>query len=361
MDDIKVSVCITTHNRENSIIRCLNSAINQTMNSNSYEIIIVDDASTDSTVTVITNIIEDNPDYNIKLIRLDRNTGNASIPRNTAIKNAVGDYILFIDSDDYIKPETVLNAYSLAINNNSDIVYLKFGLGSDFGHVPKAFAANGTLPKADIIDNRMLFSLSVLKMFKLSEIRRLNLKMDPKVSIGEDMLFTVKFLFNTKIHSVLADKEYYMVVHHHSDRLTSHSVSIHDSFDNYLKILKLIDSGTYKDKEYRDRASARFIHRTLSAERGANKYYLKPGCPTSKVKEFYYEFKHLLEEGFPVDRDKYLSRQYRNEVLALRSGDLLGHRLAIDVYEMQRKYEKEIQNLKRENEKIKNQLLNSKI
>lgn len=348
MQNINVSIGITTHNREKSIIRCLNSAIEQTMNKNDYEIIIVDDASTDNTTTAIENVINNNPDYKIKLITLNSNTGNASTPRNIVIDNASGKYILFIDSDDYITQDTLLNAFSLATDNNSDIVYLKYGLGSDFGNVPKAFSSHGTLPKADIIDDRMLFSLSVLKMFKLSEIRRLNLSFDPKVTIGEDMLFTVEFLFNTKVHSVLADQEYYIMVHHHSDRLTSHSVPTHDSFSNYLRILKLIDSGSYRDKEYRDRASARFIHRTLSSGRGSSRYYLKPGCPENKVTEFYNEFKALLKQGFPVQRDKYLSQQYKNEVLALRNGDLLGHRLAIEVYEMQKKYDKAIQNLKDE-------------
>lgn len=354
----KISLCITTYNRAERVVKCIESAVNQTMDNDDYEIIIVDDASTDNTKNLVQNIKIKYPENNIKFILLDKNTGNASIPRNTAIHHAKGEYILFIDSDDYINEHTAVNAYEFAKENNSDIVYLKFGLGSDFGNVPKAFSSKGTLKNADIIDNRLLFSLSAQKLFKLSEIKRLNLKFDPEVTIGEDMLFTVEFLFNTKVHSVLADQDYYIFVHHNSDRLTSSKVNIQDSFSNYQRILKLISEGTYKNEDYRARASARFMHRTLSSGRGGNKYYLKPGCPKKSTDEFYKEFQQLLE-GFPIEWDKFLSQQYKNEIFALRTGDLLGQRLSIDVYDLKmnnKQNEKNIQTLNLKNKELQSEI-----
>lgn len=330
---MNISACVTTYNRSEKLKICLDSLIKQTMNPKNFEIIIVDDCSSDDTSELVQKMKKQYTEYNINYIRLEKNTGNASIPRNKAINEAKGEYLLFIDSDDYLTSETLKNSYTFAKKNNSDIVYLRYGLGSDFGNVPKGFIKEGTKPKADIIDNAMLYSLSVLKLFKLSEVKRLNLYFNPKITIGEDMLFTSKFLFNTEIHSILADQEYYIIVHHESDRLTKKTVPIEDSFSNYNQIMENILTGTYQDETYRRRASARFIHRTLTVGRGANKKYLEAGISDKEATLWMKHFSTLLNKYFPAENDKYLAKKFKNQVYALREGNVLATRYAIQIEE----------------------------
>lgn len=88
-----VSIVIPTYNRADTIINTINSVFNQSYQN--YEIIIVDDASSDNTEEMIVNI----EDSRIKYIKLDENSKGTK-PRNVGIQSSKGDYIAFLDSDD---------------------------------------------------------------------------------------------------------------------------------------------------------------------------------------------------------------------------------------------------------------------
>jgi teichuronic acid biosynthesis glycosyltransferase TuaG len=99
MDKPLVSIVIPTYNSENFIQETIHSVQNQSYKN--WEIIAVDDCSTDLTVAIIEQLIT--TDDRIKLWQLDTNSG-AGIARNLAIAKATGDYIAFLDSDDLWKP-----------------------------------------------------------------------------------------------------------------------------------------------------------------------------------------------------------------------------------------------------------------
>lgn len=90
----KVSVIIPMHNSSKFIIECINSVINQTYKN--LEIILIDDKSTDDTLKKVSSI----KDKRIKLIKLKYNSG-AAVTRNKGIEESTGDYIAFLDSDDF--------------------------------------------------------------------------------------------------------------------------------------------------------------------------------------------------------------------------------------------------------------------
>ena len=90
---VKVSVIIPTYNRANLVEKAIKSVLNQTYQD--FEIIVVDDASTDNTEEVIKNF----SNKRIKYIKCKKNKGD-SFARNTGIKIAKGEYIAFLDSDD---------------------------------------------------------------------------------------------------------------------------------------------------------------------------------------------------------------------------------------------------------------------
>jgi len=93
----KISTIIPTYNRQDFIVSSIESVLTQTYQS--YEIIVVDDGSTDNTLEVL-NQFQDK----IKVIQKD-NGGNASAARNVGIKHASGDYIAYLDSDDTWYPD----------------------------------------------------------------------------------------------------------------------------------------------------------------------------------------------------------------------------------------------------------------
>lgn len=95
-----VSVVIPVYNREDTIIRCIDSALSQTYNE--IEVIVVDDNSSDATVDEIESTYSDR----IELLRHDENRGG-SAARNTGIDASKGEYIAFLDSDDVWKPTKI--------------------------------------------------------------------------------------------------------------------------------------------------------------------------------------------------------------------------------------------------------------
>ena len=116
-----ISVIIIAYNVENYIRKCLDSVVNQTYTN--LEIIIVDDASTDKTDDICREYQK--TDKRIKYIRHRTNRGQA-IARNTGLDNATGDYIGFIDSDDYVLPDYYEILYNNLKTTNADISICNF-------------------------------------------------------------------------------------------------------------------------------------------------------------------------------------------------------------------------------------------
>ncbi len=114
---MKVSVIITTHNTEKYLLKCIDSVINQTLSD--IEIIIADDASTDSTPQIATKLASQHD--NILFLPLSSSLGPGGA-RNKALQQASGEYISFIDSDDWIDLNYLEVMYNKAKQSNADIV-----------------------------------------------------------------------------------------------------------------------------------------------------------------------------------------------------------------------------------------------
>lgn len=97
----RVSVIVPVYNTEKYVEKCLSSIANQTMKD--LEIIVVNDGSTDNSEKIIKKYKEEHPEVNIQYLK--KENGGLSDARNFALPYATGDYISFIDSDDYIDKE----------------------------------------------------------------------------------------------------------------------------------------------------------------------------------------------------------------------------------------------------------------
>lgn len=113
---IKVSIIVAAYNIEKYIYKCIDSIRKQTFKD--IEIIIVNDGSTDSTLNIIRNLAL--KDSRIRII--DKKNEGLIEARKSGLDVANGEYILFVDGDDWLELDALEKLYNNAINNNSDIV-----------------------------------------------------------------------------------------------------------------------------------------------------------------------------------------------------------------------------------------------
>lgn len=117
----KISIVVPIYNSGKFLKKCIDSLVNQTFKD--IEILLINDGSTDNSQEIIDEYVEKYPDMCKSFMR--ENSGQA-VSRNFGINNSSGDYIFFVDSDDYLEYNTCEIAYNYAIKNGLDIVCFNF-------------------------------------------------------------------------------------------------------------------------------------------------------------------------------------------------------------------------------------------
>lgn len=118
---VKISVIVPVYNTEKYIEKCLLSLINQTFTG--MEIIVVNDGSPDGSKKIILQLQEEYPD---RIIYLEKENGGLSDARNFGMNYAKGDYITFVDSDDYIDEDAYERMYHASENGTRNIIECDF-------------------------------------------------------------------------------------------------------------------------------------------------------------------------------------------------------------------------------------------
>ena len=127
----KISIIICVFNAENFIERSIQSVINQTYKN--IELIIINDGSTDSTLKIIEKINVENIDFKLK------NTINQgiSIARNEGLELVQGEFVVFLDADDFLEPTMLEQCVKKIINDHSDIVVCKYNMINKYDKIIK--------------------------------------------------------------------------------------------------------------------------------------------------------------------------------------------------------------------------------
>ncbi len=144
MKENKVNIVVPVYNKQKQIKRCLNSLINQTYKS--LEIIVIDDGSTDKSYEICKKY--ENKDRRIKVIK--KINEGVDIARHTGIKHCTGDYVTFVDSDDYLSKDAVELLVKALEKENADIV---------FGNMERVIGKLGLIKKKkqkDIYQNKII-------------------------------------------------------------------------------------------------------------------------------------------------------------------------------------------------------------
>lgn len=191
----KISVIIPIYNVEKYLEKCLKSVVKQTLKD--IEIICINDGSTDKSLEILKNFAQN--DNRIKIIN-QKNSG-PSIARNKGIKCAQGEYVSFIDSDDYIDLDFLEKLYNSAKKYDADIAvggikrirkykwkyHLKINTSEVTENIDRKFLI------CDVPDKCYVWN----KIYKLSELNKNNLMFEENVYF-EDRCFTAQALVYLK-------------------------------------------------------------------------------------------------------------------------------------------------------------------
>ncbi|MFA6939912.1 MAG: glycosyltransferase [Clostridiaceae bacterium] len=201
-----VSIVIPIYNVERYINKCIDTIINQTYSN--LEIILIDDGSTDDSGRICEEYSL--KDKRIKVIH-KKNSGVSSA-RNDGIKAATGDYIYFIDSDDFVELDLIKTAVLSAVENNSDVVvwgYTKVYVDKNdcflksIIYVPDRIccSVDKISSLSSKINDELLGILGYVwnKLYRLEIIKRNHILFEENTSLYEDILFNVLVLTNIKI------------------------------------------------------------------------------------------------------------------------------------------------------------------
>lgn len=192
---IKVSIIIPFFNGEKYLEECVNSITAQTLEE--LEVILVDDGSTDNSAAVAEKLIS--KDSRIKLIRQE-NKG-VSTARNVAMKEALGEYFMFVDADDRLKVDACEVLYNAITETQSDIVsgtYDAFNeerftyVPDNTGKKPKIYNREDIKKLSLNMGNNLFFQFVWRRLFSAKLIKENKIEYHPDIAIGEDTLFCLE-------------------------------------------------------------------------------------------------------------------------------------------------------------------------
>lgn len=204
-ESILISIVVPAYNAEKTIIKCLDSILVQTYHL--IEIIVVNDGSIDNTKGCIKDFIK--KDARVKLI--DKTNGGVSSARNHGVANCYGEYIVFVDSDDWIEPGHI-EAFYKEIIKNRDVDLVCQDL---YDSRVKRLRLHGYFTSINIIDAIFELERTDLigylhnKCFRMSILKNEKILFPEKISMSEDLIFNIEYLLCVKSITLIASCFYH--------------------------------------------------------------------------------------------------------------------------------------------------------
>ena len=180
-----VSIIIACYNSEKYLSETINSVLNQTYKN--WELLLVDDCSTDNTISVIEPFQK--KDTRIKLFRQRQNSG-AAVTRNKAIKEAKGRFIAFLDSDDLWLPQKLEKQIGFMLKNGYSLTHTAYEIIENNGK-----ATNKTIRSKPVLTyNNMLFSNKIGCLTAIYDRGKLGKVYMPQIRKRQDYGLWLKIL-----------------------------------------------------------------------------------------------------------------------------------------------------------------------
>lgn len=208
----KISIIMPAYNCEKTIVKAIDSVIQQTYQN--WELIIINDGSSDGTDKIVKKYEKDS-----RIVCISKKNEGVSIARNIGINKATGKYLMFIDSDDTyheLMLEKMINHCS-----NVELVCCSYDMiTDDADYIKGPNLKNQLIGETQELDKAINYlhhnkSLKMLwnKMFNLSIVKENKLMMDYEFDYGEDYLFVIDYLSKIDHIAIIEDHLYHYFVH----------------------------------------------------------------------------------------------------------------------------------------------------
>ncbi|MEB8124260.1 glycosyltransferase family 2 protein [Staphylococcus succinus] len=205
-----LSIIVPVYNKELFLDACIESINKLEINKAKIEAIFVDDCSRDNSLEIIEAYVN-KYDF-IKMIKLEENTGSPSEPRNMGIREAKGQYITFLDADDWLDPIGLPTLLDQAIENNSDVAF-----GQSIKHTDNTISKLGRFTSYKVANNLIPYEINKIfravgppgKMIKRDIIVNNNIEFK-QLKFGEDKLFFINAIAKCKSASMNSTPIYHV-------------------------------------------------------------------------------------------------------------------------------------------------------
>ena len=230
----KFSIIIPVYNAEKNIIRCVNSVLNQTYKN--FEIILINDGSNDNSEKIIKEIQEENNDIIKYYYKENKGVSNT---RNYGLNIATGEYIIFVDADDFLEINS-LEKINRQIEDNDILIYNWKEISEK-----DSIMINMKETQCDSFEKFITEDFNELwryvnpvwnKAIKKEIIK--SIEFNEKMSLGEDLLFNIQVMYNSKKIKVLNEFLYNYTVS--EDGLSLKKRELRDYKNNLFCIVKTL-------------------------------------------------------------------------------------------------------------------------
>ena len=302
-----ISIVVPIYNVEKYLTKCLESILNQTYKN--IEIILVNDGSTDNSKKICEEYIKKDS----RIILINKKNGGLSDARNKGIDKSTGEYITFIDSDDYIELDYIMSLYKGIQNNNIDLVISGHRVLYDTGKIiEKKTCGNIVLSSKETLE-KMLYDEGV-DVCSVNKLYKKNLFDDirfPKGREFEDSATTYKLIDKSKKIAIIDKITYNYSIR--SDSITTKNFNP-KKMELILSTKEMCDFIRNKYPDLNKACDRRLMYAylsTLSQMASSNKRYLE------------YEnicLKYIKENSNKVLKDKRICRRDKFALYSLKFG-----------------------------------------
>ena len=243
-----MSVIVPVYNAERYLERCVNSIFAQTFTD--YELILVDDGSTDDSGKMCDDYAKSNPQVRV----IHQTNQGVSAARQKGLDAASGQYVIFADPDDWVEPTMLEELQEAAINNDADVVLCDFWInnsevtGDRKYQNPRALSSDSVLRQ---LISRELHGFTWNKLYRSSCLRKYHVTFPQGINYCEDLWFNCKLFLNQNVKVGYLKKAFYHYDYYSnssglSRKLTARSVKDYLSFVEFIH--DELQEGEFKDE-----------------------------------------------------------------------------------------------------------------
>ncbi len=312
---LKVSVIVPVYNPGPNIDDCIESLLGQTLPADEYEVIFVDDGSSDGTEARLDALAAEHEHVRVEHIP---NSGWPGKPRNLGIEMARGEYVYFVDNDDWLGKSALKRLYNRAKRDEADIVIGKVvGEGKFVARsVFKRDRKDVTLEWAPLV--RLL---TPHKLFRKAMLDEHGIRFPEGRRRLEDHVFTMHAYFHAQHISVLAGYPcYHWVLRESEDNASYEELEPVGYYQNVREVLDLIDEHM-EPGPLRDRVKSHWYRGKMLGRVGGRNFLERD--PAAK-RPLYEEIRTLALERYGDEVDEYLAFNARVRSHLLRADDYEG-------------------------------------